>query len=416
MAMRSQVYAWDLYKGTAVTGQPLTVQLESNTLSPIKTLDVDVGGGAIAGNYIVGERYYFENISPGSAIGHYGSITPTIVADAGGTIAAYTWDNRGNEYGLNDIIGVVGEFPASGNATQYFVASIYPSGYAYDTGIASTTTITGSGSGLTINITSVTAFGEIISYAIQESGNGYAIGDTVWLGNGSGAGWEVKLTINSINYTGGKRYIDLGKSFSIFTEKGNTLKTKPKTKESQFIVVEAFGCSPTTFFPGETNGADNWPQADYRGSPIKNSLGGPRAYLQFYINTTGYFKDSDGVPRDGIPGNSAPYPLTTQFSVCSERKQSPVYILPLQTWDLFMICYNDNLGDGNQTQILSTQQGQLQAFFKYTLYDGVDCIIALRLLESSISITPENVDMFKRNLYQNNITLPNDALEEPTEE
>ena len=44
MAMRSQVYAWDLYKGTAVTGQPLTVQLESNTLSPIKTLDVDVGG------------------------------------------------------------------------------------------------------------------------------------------------------------------------------------------------------------------------------------------------------------------------------------------------------------------------------------------------------------------------------------
>ena len=89
MAMRSQVYAWDLYKGTAVTGQPLTVQLESNTLSPIKTLDVDVGGGAIAGNYIVGERYYFENISPGSAIGHYGSITPTIVADAGGTIAAY---------------------------------------------------------------------------------------------------------------------------------------------------------------------------------------------------------------------------------------------------------------------------------------------------------------------------------------
>jgi hypothetical protein len=414
MAMRSQVYAWDLYKGTTVTGQPLTTSMQSNTLSPIKTITSYGAGSPPAGNYTVGQEYYFVNISPGSAIGTGGAIIPTIVSGGGTAIDAETLTQRGESYKLNDILGVVGDIVTPNiNLFQYQVTSIYSFGFGYATGITPTTTTTGSGSGMTINITSVTAAGEIFSYTIQESGDGYAVGDTVTIDGGTS--YNVTLTINSINYTRGTRYIDLGKSFSIFTEKGNTLKTKPKTKESQFIVVESFGCSPTAFYPGETNGA-SWDVTDYRGSPIRNSLGGPRAYLQFYINTTGYFKDSDGVPRDGIPGNSAPYPLTTQFSVCSERKQSPVYILPLQTWDLFMICYNDNLGDGNQTQILSTQQGQLQAFFKYTLYDGVDCIIALRLLESSISITPENIDMFKRNLYQNNITLPNDALEEPTEE
>jgi hypothetical protein len=415
MAMRSQVYAWDLYKGTAVTGQPLTTSIQSNTLSPIKAIASYAAGSSPVGNYLVDEEYFFATLTPSSG-GTGGTIIPTIVSGSGAYIDAGTLTQRGHYYELNDILGVMGEIlTPNGNLFQYEVTEIYPLGFGYATGITPTTTITGSGSGLTINITAVTGVGEIISYTIQASGNGYAIGDTVTIDGGTSSP-RVGLTIETINYTSGKRYIDLGKSFSIFTEKGNTLKTKPKTKESQFIVVEAFGCSPTAFFPGDDNGAGNWPQGDYRGSPIKNSLGGPRAYLQFYINTTGYFKDSDGVPRDGIPGNSAPYPLTTQFSVCSERKQSPVYILPLQTWDLFMICYNDNLGDGNQTQILSTQQGQLQAFFKYTLYDGVDCIIALRLLESSISITPENVDMFKRNLYQNNITLPNDALEETTKE
>ena len=415
MAMRSQVYAWDLYKGTAVTGQPLITSMQSNTSSPIKAITSYAAGSSPVGNYIVDEEYPFANLTYGSS-GEGGTITPTIVSGGGAYIDAADLEERGHYYELDDILGVVGEIPTeNGKLFQYKVTEIYALGFGYATGITPTTTITGSGSGLTINITAVTGVGEIISYTIQASGNGYAVGDTVTIDGGTSSP-KVGLTITSINYTSGNRYIDLGKSFSIFTEKGNTLKTKPKTKESQFIVVESFGCSPTAFFPGNDNGASNWPQEDYRGSPIRNSLGGPRAYLQFYINTTGYFKDSDGVPRDGIPGNSAPYPLTTQFSVCSERKQSPVYILPLQTWDLFMICYNDNLGDGNQTQILSTQQGQLQAFFKYTLYDGVDCIIALRLLESSISITPENVDMFKRNLYQNNITLPNDALEETTKE
>ena len=103
----------------------------------------------------------------------------------------------------------------------------------------------------------------------------------------------------------------------------------------QFIVVENFGCTPTVFFPGVKIMVlyGLWPQI-IEVVKIKNALGGPRAYIQFIVNTTGYFKDSDGVPRNGLPGNVAPYPLTSQFSVCLERKQPPVYILPTQTWDM----------------------------------------------------------------------------------
>ena len=274
-------------------------------------------------------------------------------------------------------------------------------GTGYTTGLATTTATTGNGSGLIINILSVNGAGGITGFLINSRGDGYAIGDKITVDGGTTlAGLEVASLESA---TVGTAWVDLGTPFSIFTEKGNTLSSKPQTKATQFIVVEAFGCTPTSFFPGINDGAGSWNPNDYRGSKIKNSLGGPRAYMQFSINTTGYFKDSDGVPRDGIPGNFAPYPLTLQFNICGgERKQLPVYILPQQSWDLFMVCYNDNITVGtNINQLIPTQEGQLQCFFKYVLYDGADALIALRLLEAGINITPENVDEFKRNLFTN---------------
>ena len=55
-------------------------------------------------------------------------------------------------------------------------------------------------------------------------------------------------------------------------------------------------------------------------------MSGPRAYLQFVVNTTGYFKDPDGVPRQGIPANNFPYPETT-FNLRTSKKEIPVYVL-----------------------------------------------------------------------------------------
>lgn len=283
------------------------------------------------------------------------------------------------------------------------VPTLTGAGTGYSTGTANTTATTGSGSGLIIEINSVNGAGGITGFTINSRGDGYAIGDKITVDGGATlAGLEVASLQTA---TGGTAWVDLGTPFSIFTEKGNTLSSKPQTKATQFIVVEAFGCTPTSFYPGTNAGAGTWPITDYRGSRIKNSLGGPRAYMQFSINTTGYFKDSDGVARDGIPGNFAPYPLTLQFNTCGgERKQLPVYILPQQSWDLFMVCYNDNItAASNSTQLVPTQERQLQCFFKYVLYDGADALIAIRLLEAGINITPENVDEFKRNLFSNAI-------------
>ena len=218
--------------------------------------------------------------------------------------------------------------------------------------------------------------------------------------------------------TTAERTITFAKPFSCMLEKGNTVPSTPVTTATQFIVVDAFGCTPSVFYPGNssygawTNPAGAGAGSTYRGkTAYTTSVFGPRAYLQFVINTTGYFKDPDGVPRDGIPGTAAPYPLSTWFTECRKRKQIPVYILPGQAWDLRMVCYNDwNYSAGPFVdERAATAEGQVQAFFKYTLYDGPDAIIAVKLLEAGINVTPENVDQFKRNLYESSITPTSEA-------
>jgi len=285
----------------------------------------------------------------------------------------------------------------------------------------STQAVTGSGSGLQVQVTSVGGGGEVTSIAvvILSFGNGYKVGDIVRLiGGGSGNDCTIQITglYQGSNEWEGPSVLELGVATSVFTGgKGNNIKNNPQTKDMQLIVVEQFGCTPTVFFPGIANDAI-WDVNDYRGGKVRNALGGPRAYLQFFVNTTGYFKDTDGVPRNGIPGNLAPYPLSLQYDICSQRKQPPVYILPTQAWDLKITCFNDFLATGKQTQLHCESIGQLEAFFKYTLYDGVDCLIALRLLEAAIAITPENVDMFKRNLFEENLILPTDEEVTPKED
>ena len=93
--------------------------------------------------------------------------------------------------------------------------------------------------------------------------------------------------------------------------------------------------------PGSSAASGTWIVGQaYRGKQVTSSVAGPRAYLQFTINTTGYFKDPDGVVRDGIPGTAAPYPVTEQFNACADRKQPSVYVLPGQKWDLQMVIYS----------------------------------------------------------------------------
>lgn len=188
-----------------------------------------------------------------------------------------------------------------------------------------------------------------------------------------------------------------GQQFSIFTGGfGNNLTAPAFTKSNQFIVIDHYGLTPTLYHGVML-------VQPYRGlnGGVGSQVSGPRAYLQIRINTTGYFQEPDDVSRDGLPGTLIPYPRTMWYDNCIKPDDiEPIYILPGQTWDALVIYYN-TLGFVNGGLVNGFSRiGELQALVKYTLYDGPDCIIALRLLEEGISITPDNVDWFKKNLIR----------------
>lgn len=406
MAMRSQVWNWDLArgKGSTQTGSIKTiVPLAGLTSSVNKVSITGVGLGYSTG-------LTTTTVTTGSGNGVL-TLNITSVGGSGNIITAEVV-NPGSGYAIGDTGSIAG---GDGNGT-YIIPSpplsppnggLISLGYGFDFSTGNYSVVGGNGDA-TFNVSSVTATGEVSGTpSIVSGGSGFSVNDIVYISPGPPYNLSAAYTVTEINpiFTSqDTNVVQLGESFSVFIEKGNKLKNKPMTKESEFIVVENFGCTPTSFFPGTSQGGGTWDLENYRGSKIRNSLGGPRAYMQFYVNTTGYFKDPDGVARDGIPGNVAPYPLTEQFNACNDRVQTPVYILPTQTWDLRLTCYNDNQSaTGQETYIQVTELGKLQAFFKYTLYDGVDCLIALKLLEQNITITPENVDTFKKNLFSQNV-------------
>jgi len=186
-----------------------------------------------------------------------------------------------------------------------------------------------------------------------------------------------------------------GNSVSIFIGGvGNNITKPAETTATQFVVIEDVAVSPTAFMPSATVAGGS----TYRGLiaggldattgfSAPNGVIGNRAYIQVRINTTDYFLDPDNVGNDGIPGTSSPYPRSLNWQP-SFSLYPDVYVLPGQVWDALVTFYN------------STIYASLQAFCKYTLYDGPDALIANKLLEMGISINPGNVDWYKRTLIQ----------------
>jgi len=303
----------------------------------------------------------------------------------------YDWDL----YGGTATTGAVATLTLDGGGT----------GYSTATGV-STTKITGSGSGLVVTIGSVDSGVIDAIPSVQTTGeganaSGYAVGDKITI---LGGGGNAQVSVASITPLSGAQHISLGTPFSIFTGgKGNGLGRLPTTTATQFVVIDSYGMTGSNYYVG-SNAAPAWIVSNQIGGVnLRNSIAGPRGYLQIVLNTTGYFKDPDGVPRDGIAGTSIPYPRTISNSYCKMSKQSPIYVLPGQTWDIRMVCYNDAFSSptiGNQTNPISTSYGQLQAFIKYTLYDGPDALIANKLLEMGIAITPDAVDNYKQKVIE----------------
>lgn len=116
---------------------------------------------------------------------------------------------------------------------------------------------------------------------------------------------------------------------------------------------------------------------------------------QMQINTTGYYQTPDGVqtPGGGVPGEASPYPasqLNQQFYFLSPN----IYVLQGQTWDLLFNTRNA-VGTNPQVSALGTQ-----VFCRYVLYDGPDSLISSKLLEMGITVTPDNVDWYKKMLIE----------------
>ena len=167
----------------------------------------------------------------------------------------------------------------------------------------------------------------------------------------------------------------------------------------------------TALAPGFVSGTMLVGVGTVMGSPVSNNTY-TLAYMastaqvmsggstQMQINTTGYYQTPDGVqtPGGGVPGEASPYPasqMNQQFYFLSPN----IYVLQGQTWDLLFNTRNA-VGTNPQTSALATQ-----VFCRYVLYDGPDSLIANKLLEMGMTVTPDNVDWYKKMLidYANQI-------------
>ena len=146
---------------------------------------------------------------------------------------------------------------------------------------------------------------------------------------------------------------------------GNNITKPAETTATQFVVIELVASTPSN--------------PDTYVTGIQN-------FMQVRINTTDYFLDPDNKPNDGVPGTASPYPRCVAFQPAFTLYPD-VYVLPGQVWD----CIITGRGQGNSANTS-------EAFVKYTLYDGPDALIANKLLELGISVSPANVDWYKRSL------------------
>lgn len=145
------------------------------------------------------------------------------------------------------------------------------------------------------------------------------------------------------------------------------------TKATEFLVVEDIGCSPS---------------ADWA---IGKLTGGTDICVGFRINTTEYFVSPKGFTHPGVIGLMSPYPegiVGKQFNL-----SIPIYVLPGQIWDVMLRFKDVVFAEDNPNKFL-------KAFVRYTLYDGVDSIIAAKLLEMGVNVTPKNIDWYRQEIIK----------------
>ncbi len=267
--MRSQVWNWDLARGKSSTNQTGSIK----TIVPLTNLTSNVnkiGIPNVGSGYSTGLTT--TTVTTGSGNGVL-TLNITSVGGSGDIITAEVV-NPGSGYAISDTGSIAG---GDGNAT-YNIPSppmtppnggLVGRGYGFNF-TAGNYSVVGGNNDAIFNVLSVTATGEVNGIpSIVSGGSGFSVGNIVYIMPGDTYNLTAAYTVTEITpiFTSQvTNAIQLGDSFSVFIEKGNKLKNKPMTKESQFIVVENFGCTPTSFFPGTAQGGGSWDLEDYRTS------------------------------------------------------------------------------------------------------------------------------------------------------
>ena len=131
----------------------------------------------------------------------------------------------------------------------------------------------------------------------------------------------------------------------------------------------------------------------------------PNGFVQLMVNDTKYFQEPIHTQALGISGDAAPFPQTVGFKVPQWSLQPNYYVLPGQSWDIQYTTMNDIHALNSWIEDNLGNAGAVGAFWKYAevfcsyyLYEGANAMICHQLLKLGITINPDTVDWYKRQI------------------
>ena len=168
------------------------LQAMLNNLATTTTLTLNLSGDPTPGAVVTAGAMSATGLggfTAGTAVATTGGtgtgLTVDTTVNASGAITAVAVNAGGSDYLITDTITITN--PNAGGVEAFDFASLNAGvNYATATGLATTTT--GSGTGLTVDITASTPSGLITGITVNTPGSGYAIGDTITIVQPSGAG------------------------------------------------------------------------------------------------------------------------------------------------------------------------------------------------------------------------------------
>jgi hypothetical protein len=167
------------------------------------------------------------------------------------------------------------------------------------------------------------------------------------------------------------------RAYDIFSGNyGLRINQPPLIKPNQMVVIDKIRCTPHS-----------------------------GCHVQIILETTKYFQNPDGEDFEayGISGLMSPYPIGSPSTCDGEdallpafELDPPIYVLPGQTWGAIFTTLDGVSGveEGGSTAVAR--------MIRYVLYDGLDAMIGMKLMDMGVSVKPSNIDWYKREILKLN--------------